>query len=589
MLVETFVALAALAAGEVRGAMGGGGPVVRPAGAGDCVPAELRARIAALLAARAPAAGAPKQLAAAPLLPAAALGGIAEQDIVLGNLVDLDPTFGIRDYSCHDFTYDGHAGHDIGLRSFEEQSIGVPVFAVRGGTVAFAQDGSPDMNTMGSTTDAGNYVIIDHGDGTFGWYYHLRKNSVAFTVGQPVVAGQQVGLAGSSGNSFGPHLHFGLSDVSSNPIEPYSGVCNPPASSWAHQEPLNLEPFFFDFGATTTDLFSIPQALPFALPVDAQIPLNAGFVYYWFQGGNLAPHSTWRWIFERPNGTVAYDSLAQSFGNPTFQRLYWMFFYFWIPDMQTTVGTWHVKVEFNGKQVVDAPVDVVANVVPGFNRAPEPIGVAFDPPSPSPGELLFCRVNASVCVDDLDWDLVRYHYTWKVNGAVVRDLVSAGRSDALPVNAFQAGDVVRCEVTPSDGVASGPTATVFATAATERWTNLGKSKYGGPGVPYLEGTGPLSGGSSNAILLSQAKPSSLAYLFLGAAAGNVPLLGGTLVPFPLLLSTPLFTSASGGITLPFTMPAGIPPGAAFVLQAWVQDAGAILGASASNGLRAITP
>lgn len=588
MMAATWIALAGLLSGEVCGGLRGGGVLARAPGAGNCVPLELRAQVTALLAARARTAGAGKQLAAPPLLPAPALGCNLQQDAVLDDLVDLDPTSGIRDYSCHGFTFDGHGGHDVVLRSLSEQYIGVPVFAVRGGAVASAHDGSPDVHSMGSPITPGNYLVIDHGDGTSGWYFNLRMGSVAFAVGQSVVAGQQVGLAGSSGNTEWPQLHFEVTDVLGNAVEPYSGACNPTASGWAHQEPLDLEPFLYDFGVTYIDIIYAIKP-PASLPTNAQIPLDAGFVDYWYLGGNLAPGSTWRWVFVRPDGTVAHDSSTQPFSDTAFLRTYWKYFSWWIPEMQTTPGTWHARFEINGKQLVDAPVEVVATVDQSFNRAPEPIAVAFDPPSPSPGAPLFCRVHASVYLEDLDWDIVRYRYLWQVNGAVVRNVESAGRADALPADAFQDGDQVRCEVTPRDWVSNGPTAVATATAATDRWTNLGQSKYGGAGVPHLDGSGPLSAGSPNALVLSQAQPSRPALLFLGTAAGSIPLLGGTLVPAPVLWSVPLFTSLDGGFELQFAMPAGVPSGRAFVLQAWIEDPAALLGASASNGLAAVTP
>ncbi|MEU6060375.1 M23 family metallopeptidase [Streptomyces sp. NPDC047097] len=52
----------------------------------------------------------------------------------------------------------------------------------------------------------GNNVVIRMNDGTYTQYGHLSQLSVS--VGQSVTPGQQIGLAGSTGNSSGPHLHF---------------------------------------------------------------------------------------------------------------------------------------------------------------------------------------------------------------------------------------------------------------------------------------------------------------------------------------------------------------------------------------------
>ena len=52
----------------------------------------------------------------------------------------------------------------------------------------------------------GNTVIIDHGNGYQTLYAHL--NSVSVRCGQSVSQGRSVGLAGTTGNSTGTHLHF---------------------------------------------------------------------------------------------------------------------------------------------------------------------------------------------------------------------------------------------------------------------------------------------------------------------------------------------------------------------------------------------
>ncbi|HWK19830.1 MAG TPA: M23 family metallopeptidase [Microbacteriaceae bacterium] len=59
-----------------------------------------------------------------------------------------------------------------------------------------------------SGKDYGNLVVIDHGNGITTWYAHL--DSFTVTVGQMVVAGQHLGVMGSSGNAKGRHLHFEL-------------------------------------------------------------------------------------------------------------------------------------------------------------------------------------------------------------------------------------------------------------------------------------------------------------------------------------------------------------------------------------------
>ena len=97
-----------------------------------------------------------------------------------------------------------HNGIDMGGTS------STPIMASRSGTVVQASfDGS-----------AGNYIIIDHGDGYYSYYLHL-SNYIA-TPGQSVSAGQNIGTMGTTGNSTGVHLHFGIA-TSSN----WSGFVDP--------------------------------------------------------------------------------------------------------------------------------------------------------------------------------------------------------------------------------------------------------------------------------------------------------------------------------------------------------------------------
>jgi murein DD-endopeptidase MepM/ murein hydrolase activator NlpD len=86
----------------------------------------------------------------------------------------------------------GHAGIDVGAWT------GAPVKAADGGYVALA--------TGGWNAGYGNHVIIDHGNGFVTLYAHL--NSIFVKPGESVVAGQQIGSVGNTGNSTGPHLHF---------------------------------------------------------------------------------------------------------------------------------------------------------------------------------------------------------------------------------------------------------------------------------------------------------------------------------------------------------------------------------------------
>lgn len=65
-----------------------------------------------------------------------------------------------------------------------------------------------NVNTPNDSTNPGNMVKIDHGNGYQTRYLHLAYGTVKVAVGQKVSKGQVLGYMGNTGNSFGAHLHF---------------------------------------------------------------------------------------------------------------------------------------------------------------------------------------------------------------------------------------------------------------------------------------------------------------------------------------------------------------------------------------------
>jgi peptidoglycan hydrolase-like protein with peptidoglycan-binding domain len=82
---------------------------------------------------------------------------------------------------------------------------GVDYSAPRGTAVAAA--GAGDVTYAGAMAGGwGRVVTIGHGADVRTMYAHLSE--IRVKVGQRVVAGETIGLVGSSGNADGPHLHF---------------------------------------------------------------------------------------------------------------------------------------------------------------------------------------------------------------------------------------------------------------------------------------------------------------------------------------------------------------------------------------------
>lgn len=64
-------------------------------------------------------------------------------------------------------------------------------------------------------TVGGNHVIMEIAPDVFAFYAHMQPGSVRVKVGDKVRRGQVLGLLGNTGNSTEPHLHFHLSNASS--------------------------------------------------------------------------------------------------------------------------------------------------------------------------------------------------------------------------------------------------------------------------------------------------------------------------------------------------------------------------------------
>jgi len=97
-------------------------------------------------------------------------------------------------------------------------AYGQEVLAVKDGTVARIFTGVPDNDPVGTsppintTRLAGNYVILDIGNGLYACYGHLVLGSITVKEGDRVREGELLGFLGNSGNSDAPHLHFQVTD-----------------------------------------------------------------------------------------------------------------------------------------------------------------------------------------------------------------------------------------------------------------------------------------------------------------------------------------------------------------------------------------
>lgn len=119
------------------------------------------------------------------------------------------------------------------------------------------------------------------------------------------------------------------------------------------------------------------------------------------------------------------------------------------------------------------------------------------------------------------------------------------------------------------------------------WSSLGVGLAGTNGTPQLTGFGTLRAGEPFDVSLVSARGNALAVTGLGVDVAMLPLLGGVLVPQPLLVIDHA-TDAAGSSLLRTVFPAGL-SGVHLYVQSWVLDPAAVQGVAATAGLHGIAP
>lgn len=392
-------------------------------------------------------------------------GGRLGLDFHINLYFDHDPDENeLSAYNCGNYSFDNIKYTEALVPGIDHQRIGIPIFSVLNGVVLEASDDQDDENVEQVEGALTNYVFIDHGDGLEVSYFSLKKDSVLVTPGQVVRAGEQIAEVAASGYVSWPVLGF-WTQQDGVAFDPFTGECNPGESSWVNQPDMpNINDVTCtDFGVTVENLdayFAFDENSRYQPPAEGSVSMDNDGIWPWMRGLNLPANSIYSYQFFDPAGNLHHDTGWQwlNFGLTSYDSWIW-WFYFDLPGLQETPGTWQVKMFINGEQQIDFPLEIIAEGDPTPNRAPEPITTAIVPSNPGSEDVLSCEVTSAFPLDDLDWDLVRYRYLWSVDGVVVRDTVSAGLADFLPSVSGCGNPVVTCEVTPSDGVLPGPAST----------------------------------------------------------------------------------------------------------------------------------
>ncbi len=282
------------------------------------------------------------------------LPGVPFKDWVTVNYVDGDSASGTyKDYvgntgtsAVKAFTYDGHRGMDIDVPSFRFMDLDFPVYAAANGVVEGIYDDSPDRN-LSCASAQWNYVKIKHSTGIRTVYGHLKRDSIAVNVGSPVVAGQRLGVVGSSGCSTYPHLHFEVDDCKAVVLDPMKlGMFNG-APVYTMQAPATIMDTILKQPVITSINGMIDPGPSEPPSVRANMQFSLGFTVAILKQGNVL-----RVDLYKPDGSLY--NLPLSLTSPNRFSLSHWYWNFQLPEP----GLWTAKYFLNGVQKGERQIQV---------------------------------------------------------------------------------------------------------------------------------------------------------------------------------------------------------------------------------------
>lgn len=109
-----------------------------------------------------------------------------------------------------DATFDGNPEDNESYYAF-----GKDVVAPREGVVVSVENNIADNTPTVDTNEEeplGNHVILEHENNEYSVIAHLQEGTLKVDEGDQLNAGDVLGLAGNSGNSSEPHIHFHVAD-----------------------------------------------------------------------------------------------------------------------------------------------------------------------------------------------------------------------------------------------------------------------------------------------------------------------------------------------------------------------------------------
>eukprot|EP01059_Diplonema_ambulator_P018743 TRINITY_DN3130_c0_g1_i1.p1 TRINITY_DN3130_c0_g1~~TRINITY_DN3130_c0_g1_i1.p1 ORF type:complete len:591 (+),score=146.16 TRINITY_DN3130_c0_g1_i1:211-1773(+) len=243
-------------------------------------------------------------------------------------------------------TYDGHRGIDTGIANFRRMDNGQALIrAAAPGVVTKIVADQPDRNSVWcpnlapADQPSWNVVEVTAANGWRVLYGHMKRYSTPVTLNQHVVAGQVLGVVGSSGCSTDPHLHFEVRDCSNNAVEtvlsnwfvPDMWSPNPPAyNPTSNIMDVMLKNGKFSGGDELRD----PPADVKVMPKSAILGIGVVSVAIKGDAINIQVHN--------PSGL--YYTINSNLGGDRKARLRNS----WWVTLNNVVGQWRVEVRMNG-------------------------------------------------------------------------------------------------------------------------------------------------------------------------------------------------------------------------------------------------
>ncbi len=241
-------------------------------------------------------------------------------------------------------------------------------------TIVRASRGGTIHNAVGSKGET--YVRIQHSDGTYGFYVHLKANSYKGVEGKQVKAGDCIGISGATGSNIsGPHTHFNVSASSSN-----TDYGSPFGSGWiavqfvegtitdGNNTPYSQNP------TNACNTSSVPGTVTGVIASDGAISAYVRVAYN--NVSNATRYEVWRSTTSNfANASKVFDDNGSAYHDAT--ATYDVIYYYWIRACNT-IGCGGFSNSDSGYRTLASVPDTVTGVTASDGTISTYVRVAYN-------------------------------------------------------------------------------------------------------------------------------------------------------------------------------------------------------------------